>query len=58
MLGDHGVNLANFTLGRSKQGGEAIAIAYVDDAISQEVVDAMKATGDFKQVKPLEFNLG
>ncbi|WP_417806436.1 phosphoglycerate dehydrogenase [Thioclava sp.] len=57
LLGDHGVNLANFTLGRSKQSGEAIAIAYVDEAVPASVVKAMKDTGNFKQVKPLEFNV-
>ncbi|MEO1950840.1 NAD(P)-dependent oxidoreductase, partial [Thioclava sp.] len=58
ILGEKGVNLANFTLGRSKQGGEAIAIAYVDEAVGQDVVDALKTSGGFKQVKPLEFVLG
>lgn len=57
-LGEKGVNLANFTLGRSGQGGEAIAIAYVDDAIPPDVVEALKASGNFRQVKPLEFSLG
>ncbi|MCR8550861.1 phosphoglycerate dehydrogenase [Salipiger sp. P9] len=57
MLGDHKVNLANFTLGRSAQGGEAIAIAYLDEAMEPSVVDALKATGLFRQVKPLEFDV-
>ncbi|MER5170718.1 phosphoglycerate dehydrogenase [Thioclava sp. GXIMD2076] len=58
LLGEHGANLANFTLGRSKAGGEAIAIAYLDEALKPETVEAMKASGIFKQVKPLEFILG
>ncbi|WP_339108850.1 phosphoglycerate dehydrogenase [Thioclava sp. GXIMD4216] len=58
LLGEHGANLANFTLGRAKAGGEAIAIAYLDEALKPETVEAMKATGIFKQVKPLEFILG
>ena len=57
MLGEHKVNLANFTLGRSAQGGEAIAIAYLDEAMDASVVDALKATGLFRQVKPLEFDV-
>jgi D-3-phosphoglycerate dehydrogenase / 2-oxoglutarate reductase len=55
LLGDAGVNVANFTLGRSNAGGEAIAIAYLDEALSHDVVEKLEATGLFEQVKPLEF---
>ncbi|MAU47822.1 MAG: phosphoglycerate dehydrogenase [Yangia sp.] len=57
LLGDHKVNLANFTLGRSAQGAEAIAISYLDEALDDSVVKALKDTGLFRQVKPLEFDL-
>ena len=57
MLGDHKVNLANFTLGRSTAGGEAIAIAYLDEEIGEDVVAALRDTGLFQQVKPLEFDV-
>ncbi len=57
MLGDHKVNLANFTLGRAAAGGEAIAIAYLDEAIDEGVVAALRDTGLFQQVKPLEFEV-
>ena len=57
VLGDHGANVANFTLGRSKAGGEAIAIAYLDDSVEAGVIKELKATGLFQQVKALEFNL-
>ncbi|SDH89238.1 phosphoglycerate dehydrogenase [Alloyangia pacifica] len=57
MLGDHKVNLANFTLGRSAAGGEAIAIAYLDEEIGDDVVTALRDTGLFQQVKPLEFDV-
>lgn len=55
LLGDAGVNVANFTLGRSNAGGEAIAIAYLDEALSHDVVEKLEATTLFEQVKPLEF---
>lgn len=55
LLGDANVNVANFTLGRSNAGGEAIAIAYLDEALSAEVEAQLEATGLFVQVKPLEF---
>lgn len=57
LLGEHKVNLANFTLGRAAAGGEAIAIAYLDEALDAKVVSELEATGLFQQVKPLEFNI-
>jgi D-3-phosphoglycerate dehydrogenase len=56
ILGENGVNIANFTLGRAAAGGEAIALLYVDDSLNQTTLDALAATGLFKQIKPLEFN--
>ena len=57
LLGQHDANVANFTLGRAKAGGEAIAIAYLDEAVEPSVVAELKASGMFQQVKALEFNL-
>ncbi|APX23048.1 MAG: phosphoglycerate dehydrogenase [Rhodobacteraceae bacterium] len=57
MLGEHKVNLANFTLGRSTQGGEAIAISYLDEPMKESAVKALKDTGLFRQVKPLHFDV-
>ncbi|MEZ5685475.1 MAG: phosphoglycerate dehydrogenase [Paracoccaceae bacterium] len=57
LLGQHNANVANFTLGRAKAGGEAIAIAYLDEAVEPSVVAELKASGMFQQVKALEFNL-
>ena len=56
-MGKNGVNIANFTLGRSDVGGEAIALLYVDDTISPEVLNTLESTGMFKQVKPLAFDV-
>ncbi len=56
ILGDNGVNIANFTLGRAKTGGEAIALLYVDEAIDDSLVAKLKDTGMFQQVKPLDFD--
>jgi len=57
-MGAHGVNIANFTLGRTGPGENAIAILYLDDPIPQVVIDELKATGLFQQVRPLEFEVG
>ncbi len=32
-LGQNGVNIANFTLGRSDRGKDAIALLYVDEPV-------------------------
>ncbi len=54
-MGENGVNIANFTLGRSSRGDEAIALLYVDDPIPAPVIEKLMATGMFQQVKPLSF---
>jgi D-3-phosphoglycerate dehydrogenase len=56
-LGEAGVNIANFQLGREKEGGDAIALLYVDGAISDGVVAKLGANPAIRQVKPLVFNV-
>ncbi|MGR3342700.1 MAG: phosphoglycerate dehydrogenase [Paracoccaceae bacterium] len=56
-LGEGGVNIANFTLGRSDQGGDAIALLYVDEVIPRAVLHKLRATGLFEQVRSLEFEV-
>ncbi len=56
-LGENGVNIANFTLGRSDRGKEAIALLYVDEPIPQPALDQLAATGLFRAVRTLEFDI-
>ncbi len=56
-MGENGVNIANFTLGRSGVGSEAIALLYLDDPINPAIVRKLEATGMFQQVKPLQFDV-
>lgn len=56
-MGANGVNIANFTLGRSDVGGEAIALLYVDEPVPAEARAALAETGLFTQIKPLEFDV-
>ncbi|MEM9549597.1 MAG: phosphoglycerate dehydrogenase [Pseudomonadota bacterium] len=56
-MGDNGVNIANFTLGRSEAGGEAIALLYVDEPVPAEARAKLAETGLFTQIKPLEFDV-
>ncbi len=56
-LGDAGVNIANFQLGREKEAGDAIALLYVDGPVSDDVLDKLRANGAIRQAKPLVFNI-
>jgi D-3-phosphoglycerate dehydrogenase len=57
IMGRNGVNIANFTLGRADAGGEAIALLNVDEAIKDNVLADLTATGKFSQVSRLEFDV-
>jgi D-3-phosphoglycerate dehydrogenase len=56
-MGENGVNIANFTLGRAEAGGEAIALLYVDDQVPAEARAKLAETGLFNQIKPLQFDV-
>ncbi len=56
-MGENGVNIANFTLGRSERGAEAIALLYVDDPVPPHAIAALECTGMFRSVRPLSFDL-
>lgn len=55
--GAHGVNIANFTLGRTETGGDAIALLYVDAPVPGHVLDELRKTELFQMVAPLEFDV-
>ncbi|TCL69825.1 phosphoglycerate dehydrogenase [Rhizobium sp. BK251] len=56
-LGEAGVNIANFQLGRDKQGGDAIALLYVDGPVGDDVLGKLTAHQAIRQAKPLVFNV-
>ncbi|WP_420857264.1 phosphoglycerate dehydrogenase [Marivivens marinus] len=56
-MGENGVNIANFTLGRAARNGEAIALLYVDDPVPAPVIAKLESTGMFRQIKPLTFDV-
>ncbi|MEQ3625557.1 MAG: phosphoglycerate dehydrogenase [Celeribacter sp.] len=56
-LGENGVNIANFTLGRSEVGKDAIALLYVDGRVPDDVLEKLEATGLFQRVRPLAFDV-
>ena len=54
-LGESEVNIGNFNLGRSGQGGEAIALISVDEAVSADVLEKVNALSHVRQAKALSF---
>ncbi|HHC29472.1 MAG TPA: ACT domain-containing protein, partial [Rhodobacterales bacterium] len=56
-MGAHGVNIANFTLGRTEASGDAIALLYVDAPVSEPVLKDLRESELFQMVAPLEFDV-
>ncbi|MDX6751070.1 phosphoglycerate dehydrogenase [Geminicoccaceae bacterium 1502E] len=54
-LGDAGINIATFHLGREQAGGEAIALVEVDQPITAEMLAAVCALPQVVQAKALRF---
>ena len=54
-LGDLGVNIATFALGRADKGGEAIALVGVDGPLDTETLGKITALPQVTQAKALEF---
>ena len=55
LLGDAGVNIATFALGRDAKGGSAIALVEVDGEVPEAVIKAIQSLPGVKQAKPLKF---
>ncbi|MET4700570.1 D-3-phosphoglycerate dehydrogenase [Constrictibacter sp. MBR-5] len=55
ILGSAGVNIANFHLGRSANGGSAIALVEIDGAAPEAALEAVRAIPDVIQAKALNF---
>ena len=54
-LGEHGVNIATFNLGRRAAGGEAVALVSVDDPITPELAGELRQLPGVREVIPLSF---
>jgi D-3-phosphoglycerate dehydrogenase len=55
LLGEQGLNIATFHLGRRQAGGEAVALVSVDGHIAPGVVHRLEAIDGVKRVKALRF---
>jgi D-3-phosphoglycerate dehydrogenase len=54
-LGDAGINIATFHVGREAPGGSAIALIEIDGELSPEVLTKVRALPQVQQAKPLRF---
>ncbi|MEX0860817.1 MAG: phosphoglycerate dehydrogenase, partial [Cucumibacter sp.] len=54
-LGDWKINIANFNLGRQKEGGDAIALLEIDGDISDAQIAALATMDGVRQAKRLKF---
>jgi D-3-phosphoglycerate dehydrogenase len=54
-LGDLGINIATFALGRSGKGGDAIALVGVDEPLSPAVLAEIAALPQVREAKALVF---
>ena len=57
ICGEHGVNIANFQLGRNKPGGDAIALLYLDGPFPEGVLAELRANPKIQSAKPLAFDV-
>ncbi len=55
LLGDAGVNIATFALGRDAKGGSAIALVEVDGGLPDAVLGSIQSLPGVNQAKPLKF---
>jgi D-3-phosphoglycerate dehydrogenase len=54
-LGEAGINIATFNLGRRAEGGEAVALVAVDGDVPGEVVERLGKLEGVREVVPLRF---
>jgi D-3-phosphoglycerate dehydrogenase len=55
LLGEAGVNIGTFSLGRREAGGEAVALVSVDSHVGPDLVQRLQALPGVKRVAPLRF---
>ena len=55
LLGNLGVNIANFNLGRADVGGDAIALLSIDGSVADKQLKEIAALPGVKQAKALAF---
>ena len=57
VCGNNRVNIANFSLGRNRPGGDAIALLYLDAPIPEHVLAELRAHPEIVSARPLAFDV-
>ena len=55
LLGQNGINIGTFNLGRREAGGEAVSLLSIDQPISQDLVEKASGVEGVRVVTPLAF---
>ncbi len=55
VLGKHGVNIANMSLGRDREGGEALTALNIDSVPSTECLAELEADPDISHIRIVQF---
>jgi D-3-phosphoglycerate dehydrogenase len=55
LLGENGINIGTFNLGRRSAGGEAVLLLSVDSAVPADVLEKAQRLPGVKMVKALSF---
>jgi D-3-phosphoglycerate dehydrogenase len=54
-IGDAGINIGTFHLGRAEPGGAAIALVSVDGTVPDDVLERLRKLPNIVQVRALHF---
>jgi D-3-phosphoglycerate dehydrogenase len=54
ILGDRGINISEFHLGRRERGGEAMAVIEVDAGVGEETLDGLRSLKDILMVREIK----
>jgi D-3-phosphoglycerate dehydrogenase / 2-oxoglutarate reductase len=56
ILGEHGINISRFHLGRHERGGEAMAVIETDTPVSEKTLEALRSLEAVLSARPIELN--
>lgn len=56
ILGEQGINISAFHLGRRERGGEAMAVIEIDTSVAQETIAALRTLPEILAVREIQLN--
>jgi D-3-phosphoglycerate dehydrogenase len=56
ILGEQGINISSFHLGRRERGGEAMAVIEIDTSVEQETIAGLRALPEILTVREIELS--